>query len=78
MLHHFAQWAMLPEAPKQGYKYDVDTRHLQSVPHSGVASPSPTPNPNSNPNSNPNPDLDPTPKLSPNSNPNPQPPTTPN
>ena len=41
VLHHFAQWALLPEAPKQGYKYDVDTRHLQSVPHSGVALPLP-------------------------------------
>ena len=70
VLHHFAQWAQLPEAPKQGYKYDVDTRHLQSVRHSGVPNPNPFPNPDPNSNPNPNPNLNSSPNPNPNPNPN--------
>ena len=35
VLHHFATWAALPEAPREGYKYNV-AGPGQSVAHSGV------------------------------------------
>ena len=35
VLHHFAQWAALPEAPRSGFKYDV-ADSPQCVAHSGV------------------------------------------
>ena len=37
VLHHFAQWAELPEAPREGYKYNVDDDNRpQCVAHSGI------------------------------------------
>ena len=35
VLHHFAMWAALPEAPREGFKFDVAAPG-QSVAHSGV------------------------------------------
>ena len=36
VLHHFAMWAALPEAPRDGFKYVLGDTAQQSVPHSGV------------------------------------------
>ena len=35
VLHHFAMWAALPEAPREGFKFNVGPPP-QSVPHSGM------------------------------------------
>ena len=35
VLHHFAMWAALPEAPREGFKYCLDAP-ASSVAHSGI------------------------------------------
>jgi hypothetical protein len=35
VLHHFAMWASLPEAPRDGFKFCVDAP-ASSVAHSGI------------------------------------------
>lgn len=35
VLHHFAMWAAIPEAPREGFKYNVDAPP-SSIAHSGV------------------------------------------